>query len=752
MDETSLAHSAPRAGGSPQPYAEHVHHVLEGARLRAEAMAAYCSDRDLAQQCVKSVVAAAVFHDLGKLDNVTQAALRCGRSAPLKWDHIDAGVAYLMSEHSENAAWLVRAHHAPGFPKWAVHFGNGRNSRYLRGRRRDDFAPEKHRCQRERTDGSLQRLLERHVGACGAFNHDPEMMPLHGLPLRFSLSCLIDADHADAAAFDRGWRPPDPAQPRWTERLASLDAYVAQLRDRGGERDALRREFYELCRYRSPIDDSLMACEGPVGIGKTTAVTAWLLRRAIATGARRLVIVAPYTNILSQTAQRLREALVLPDEQNTAHLVLAEHHHRADFSEIGARDLATLWNAPIVLTTAVQFFESLASNHPSRLRKLHALPGSVIFLDEAHAALPVSLWPQNWRWMIGLTSTWECSAVLASGSLSRFWEEEDIVDIEHTRVLSVLGDEMQSARQRTVESRRVAIRSLGKLADPHTLMHAVAAKPGPRLLIMNTIQSAAVMAKLMREHGHDVMHLSSALSPRDRAAILKKVQERLQCLDDADWTLVATSLVEAGVELSFRTAFRERFSTASLLQVTGRVNRHNEYEDWCTVYDFEVAHVGGLSRNPEAEHPSRALRELLQEGCLAGEFDAASLVTEALRRELWVGGKIIGGDGSELVKRENAKDYPEVARLGQVIEADTRLVVVDAALRQRLESGERVSSRDLLEGTVQIWSSKIERFGLEPIAGRPEVFWWPWKYDAEFLGYMAGVLDPTFPVENAQVL
>jgi hypothetical protein len=106
-----------------------------------------------------------------------------------------------------------------------------------------------------------------------------------------------------------GWRLPDPATPRWSERLAALDLYVRALGQRPSERNALRRNFYDACRARKP-DEAMMACEGPVGIGKTTAVLAYLLRRAEATGARRLFVVAPYTAILSQTAQRLREALL----------------------------------------------------------------------------------------------------------------------------------------------------------------------------------------------------------------------------------------------------------------------------------------------------------------------------------------------------------------------------------------------------------------------------------------------------------
>jgi CRISPR-associated endonuclease/helicase Cas3 len=339
----------------------------------------------------------------------------------------------------------------------------------------------------------------------------------------------------------------------------------------------------------------LVACEGPVGIGKTTAVMAYLLRRAITTGARRLIIVAPYTAILSQTADRLRRAVVLPDERDRAEEIVAEHHHRADFGSISSRDLATLWRAPVVLTTAVQFFETLASNEPSTLRKLHALPGSAVFLDEAHAALPAHLWAQNWRWLQELAEDWSCSFVLASGSLARFWEVEDIVG-DAKLTLPELVPAGQTERLRIAESERVHYVAEPRFDGPGPLADAVTAAPGPRLLIMNTLQSAAVMARHMRSAGHDTLHLSTALCPRDRNAILEMVRGRLDPEEGypSDWTLVATSLMEAGVDLSFRTPFRERFATASLIQIGGRGNRNFEWSEGVTVHDFAVSHVDGL--------------------------------------------------------------------------------------------------------------------------------------------------------------
>lgn len=727
MTKRLLAHSAPASGAEPQDYAAHVAGVRRRAVANAAEVVRYAPS---AGALVSIVDDGAQFHDLGKLDPDIQASLRHGREARLAWDHVDAGVAHLMACGARPSAWLVRAHHSPGLPSQRGHRHRA-GLPYLRGRRGDNETPGRDQEQIEQTDRFLSAMLADHSGAIGG--PTPERRrEIHGLALRVALSCLVDADHADTTWFDTGTEPAAGAAARWPERLGALDAHVAALPDRGGERDRLRRAFYDACRHSDP-EAALVACEGPVGIGKTTAVTAFLLRRAIETGARRLFIVAPHTAILSQTADRLRKALVLPGED--PHEIVAEHHHRADFSALSFRELATLWTAPIVVTTAVQFFETLAANEPRHLRKLHQLPGSVIFIDEAHAALPTRLWPQNWRWVRELAEDWSCSFVFASGSLTRFWTSEDVVG-DKVAALPELTPPHLVEPLRRAEARRIVYETLGRFHDLGQLIEAIASTPGPRLVIMNTVQNAAIVAMRMRSAGHDVEHLSNALCPRDRDAALKRIVARLESGNGGDWTLVATSLVEAGVELSFRSALRERFSTASLIQVGGRVNRHAS-EEACRVYDFALSDDPDITKNPSARIPAEVVERLFRQGAFSAGLEAAGLVTRAMEMELR---RNVALDGA-LARAESAADYPAVARLGRVIDADTYFVVVDPELRDRIVRREHVGAHDLLAGSVQLWVRRIDDLGLEQIAGRAEIHWWPHDYDPHFLGYMKGALE-----------
>lgn len=735
-DQIALAHSPPRDGALGDPYERHVKAVRHGARKRALEMLCYASH--VPQGFLEAVESAATFHDLGKLDPDIQTVFRRGRGGRLKWDHIDAGVAHLSANQDWMAAWLVRAHHGPGLPQKIEHFDPDRLGRRLRGRRNNEADKDRHDEQIKRTESLLGHYLKVHEAAVGN-RSIAKRRPIHGLVMRLALSCLVDADHTDTAFSDTGQTLPSAPEPRWAERLIALREYVRGLPigDTVAERLRNRRraEFFDAC-LESRVNNPLVSCEAPVGLGKTTAVAAYLIRQAEQKKLRRLIIVAPFTNILTQTAERLRKALVLPGENSFE--VVVEHHHRADFSHINDRDLAVLWRAPVVLTTSVSFFEALASCHPATLRKLHAVPGSAVFLDEAHAGLPTKLWPQNFKWVQDLTAHWGCRFVFASGSLIRFWEHSEIVDPP-----IILPDLLPMDQAKTVmEEERCRVEFVqsgeGKVVEVPELVDLVKKEMGPRLVILNTVQNAAVVAKAMRELRMDVLHLSTALIPRDREIILERVSGRLLDRVDSDWVLVATSCVEAGVDLSFRCAFRERFCTASTIQVGGRVNRHGEYSNSgrSAVHDFALT-GNGITQHPGASISADVLCQLMSKNLLNSQ-SPADVGTQAMMEEL----KLAGGLSSDpLSKAESERDYPSVNELGKVIQADTRFVVVDPNLKALLKERVPVNFRTLLQGSVQLWARKINMLHLELLPGRRDIYVWNNAYDPDFLGYMKGVLN-----------
>ena len=204
---------------------------------------------------------------------------------------------------------------------------------------------------------------------------------------------------------------------------------------------------------------------------------------------------------------------------------------------------------------------------------------------------------------------------------------------------------------------------------------------GPRLVIVNTVQIAAKLADMIaKRNGADsVMHLSTALTPHDRAITLKRVKTRLSPPIDTFFSLVATSCVEAGVDFSFRNGLRQRASLTSLMQILGRVNRESEYQD-SVVWDFELVPGGFVNENPGLGDSIVVLSELWKEN----KIDP-SHCTEALEREIRLGRS--PDLNRALKKAEVSFDFPEVQRLFRVINQETVTAVVSQSLRKKLESG-----------------------------------------------------------------
>lgn len=519
-------------------------------------------------------------------------------------------------------------------------------------------------------------------------------------------------------------------QLRAKERLAALDRYVSEL---GGddERSRLRSEMYHACR-NADICGSFSACDSPVGSGKTTAVMAHLLQQASGRNARRIFVVLPYTSIIQQSVDVYRKALVLPGENPEE--VVAELHSRADFQDHQTRYLTSLWRAPIIVTTAVAFFETLSSSRPSALRRLHELPGSVIFVDEAHSALPLKLLPLAWRWMNVLSEEWNCYWILASGSLVRYWELDCLSEIQmaHPTVSELVNPDLRK-KLLAYECNRIMFRWNDRPLSRHELTEWVQQADGPRLLILNTVQSAAVIASDMCEkYGRAcVEHLSTALTPEDRNRVINHVKHRLDDPSDTNWTLVATSCVEAGVDFSFKTGFREISSLLSLLQAAGRVNRHGKHTD-AQMWSFSLQDDSMLTKNKSIESSSTVLCNYFENNVsIIPELSTRSMNDEISQDDRCM--KKI----KYLLEQEDLMQFQTLDREFEVIDNDTVPAVVDATLAKAIASGKGDWST-LQKKSVSIRRAKVKPWNMKAIAG--DVYQWTLGYD-DFLGYMYGVLN-----------
>jgi len=418
-----------------------------------------------------------------------------------------------------------------------------------------------------------------------------------------------------------------------------------------------------------------------------------------------------------------------------AEKVVAAHHHKAEFEDLHSRVFSFLWNAPITVTTAVQFFETLASNHPASLRKLHNLPGSAIFIDEAHAALPATLWPQAWKWLKELVDDWGCYVVLASGSLNRFWELPEFSNPPSQNIPELVD---ASVRKKAVENETVRVNYMKK-DDPlnvDDICGWLKKLPGPRLIILNTVYSAASVAKKLFESDGNrrfVEHLSTALAPIHRTAILERIKQRLKNRSDNDWTLVATSCVEAGIDFSFRTAAREFCSLVSTIQTAGRINRSNEY-DQSELWSFRIVPGDALKTHPSFDTSARILQQFFDEGKVDSKC-----CTEAMKREVREKNQSMA-DENPIVIAEQHRNFPLVREQFKVISGETVTAIIDRNIWEKIERYEKVDYREVQQKSVSIYSNNIRKFGLKSLRGFVDIYAWLLDYDEDFLGYMAGVL------------
>lgn len=705
---------------SAQEYSTHIRAVISLAHKYVQTTSCYSKhDKVLLSQAVEK---AAIFHDLGKLCMDNQDVLSGKKQAKaLPINHVDAGVAHFLDERHFSAvsAAVIKAHHI-GFPDYSTEMNKG-NMTF-----RDTSIASAVGSELAKLEGVHDSLITTNLEYA-----NENIKGNRSVFFRMLLSCIADADHTDTA-INYGQYPADEsAVPlRAAERLVQLDKYVEGLKQQGtdSDRNSLRNEMYHACRNAN-IDSGISSCDSPVGSGKTTAIMSHLLAQAEKRGLRRVFVILPFTNIIKQSVDTYRNALVLPGEN--ASDVVAEIHHRADFENENARYLTVLWRAPIIVTTAVAFFETLASNSTATLRRLHELPGSAIFVDESHAALPASLLPLAWKWVNIYASEWNCYWVLASGSLNRFWNIPEIADgIQSDFVPEIIDDNLRG-RLSVYENNRISYCCELTPKNTAELANWIAKFPSPRLVIMNTVQSAAVLADYISvQFGRNyVEHLSTALTSGDRENTLERVKNRLKNKEDANWTFVATSCVEAGVNLSFKNGFRELGSLVSLLQAAGRVNREGILSN-SEMWTFRILDDGMLKLNPELKQAAAVLKGYFE----SEKTISPELSTQSIADEIALYG--LSGKHKNLITSEESQNFPQVEQDFKVIGTDMRLVVVDLDVAKLLQYG-KVDWKELQQVSVQIAKYKLDELRTPIIID--SIYKWNLDYD-DFLGYMAGIV------------
>jgi CRISPR-associated endonuclease/helicase Cas3 len=399
--------------------------------------------------------------------------------------------------------------------------------------------------------------------------------------VRMLFSCLVDADFL---ATERFYAEAEgkPAERGGHTSLAvlrdRLHTHMAEKRATAEPTplNALRAAILDHAISKAELVPGLFTLTVPTGGGKTLASLSFALEHAVRHGLRRVIYVIPYTSIIEQTAEVFRQALGTQDD-------ILEHHASFDWER--ARGLrrpddeapdalaklqraAENWDVPIVVTTAVQFFESLFADRPSRCRKLHNIAGSVVVLDEAQT-MPIHLLRPCMAAIEELARHYRTSVVLCTATqpalrvIDGFEKKKGGFAIDDTRELAPDPQDLYR------KLKRVAVERMPEPVADLAIAQRFAEQP-QMLCIVNRRDHAQLLFAAIRDLPGAV-HLSTLMCPRHRRQVLAGLRDRLR--QGQPVRLVATSLIEAGVDIDFPEVWRAAAGIDSIAQAAGRCNR-----------------------------------------------------------------------------------------------------------------------------------------------------------------------------------
>ena len=591
-----------------EPFAHSGGHLLvDHLKTVAELAAAFSEAFDTAQVAKRWAYLAGLWHDLGKCRPGFQLYLRQsdnpdahieGKVGGREKTHSAAGAVWAIQQlnkpnqpYGNILAYLIAGHHA-GLDDW----DGGLN-------------------QRLQSDDAKQELKEALAAnpPANILAHNDLVAQIPGGPAGFSLwvrmlfSCLVDADFLDTEAhFDAGKPDRRDGFPTLEQMRLVLEAHMIAKAASAIPSDVniLRADILRQCRDKAALPAGFFSLTVPTGGGKTLSSLAFALNHAQTHGKRRVIYAIPYTSIIEQTADVFRDVFkTLGDE------VLIEHHSQADAADRDETARSRLacenWDAPLVVTTNVQLFESLFAAKTSRCRKLHNIVASIIVLDEAQQLPPEFLQPilDALNLLVkhyGVTVVLCTATQPALNSTDYFDKSKDLRGLDKVREIIDHPDALFTALERVKVELPPDLNATTSWVD----IAGQIEKEDCVLAIVSTRKAARELQRLLPKN---TLHLSALMCGAHRKVVIDEIKTRLQAKregrDVAPLRVVSTQLVEAGVDMDFPVVFRALAGLDSIAQAAGRCNREGRLPGKGRVVVFvppEAAPAGHLRKAVQA--------------------------------------------------------------------------------------------------------------------------------------------------------
>lgn len=381
---------------------------------------------------------------------------------------------------------------------------------------------------------------------------------------RMLYSCLVDADYLDTERFMKGSVFERGSYDSIPVLLERLEKYIHPWWNPTSDLNRRRCDILRACLDAGSRQKGLYTLTVPTGGGKTVASLAFALRHAVQHGMSRVIYVIPYTSIIEQNAAVFRE--ILGTENVIEHHSGIQYDAETDLDLEGYRQALASenWDAPVIVTTAVQFFESLYANRPSKCRKLHNIANSVIIFDEAQMIPTAHLRPCV-AGISQLVSHYGATAVLCTAT------QPALADLfqQYTKNISI-RELCPDEKEQYQRFRRVSFCQGGRKTYEEVAQEL---SNQPQVLcIVNSRKAAQEIYRQLPEEGS--YHLSTLMYPNHRREVLSEIRQRL--VEGVPCRVVSTSLIEAGVDVDFPAVYRELAGLDSILQAAGRCNREGK--------------------------------------------------------------------------------------------------------------------------------------------------------------------------------
>ncbi len=492
-------------------------HAFQGAKLAAETI-----KNPIISDMVSNIIAT---HHGGLFDNITDFS----RTLSLK-----------IQKHND------RLHYDEALQAFSANF----NEKWLNG-------------------GTLEKDLNNEVLNFCRESQKKQLSPCFMLHLlvKAIYSCLVDADRCDAAGIT-----PNDSSPDWLCLISRLETYLSGFTNKTSL-EKIRKSISEQCRRGGSRQPGIYTLSVPTGGGKTLSSLRFALEHARRHGQKRIIYVIPYLSILDQTAARIREIFEDNDELILEHHSNVELPEHSDDEDEQYRLLTSRWDSPIILTTMVQFLETVYSNKASKLRKFHNMSETVLIFDEIQA-LPIKC-VHLFNQAVNFLQTFGKSTILLCTATQPHLHktQRPVLLSTNPDIVKITPEEFKIFERVNIEDRTHPAMNHEQIA---ALAKAQIEQNKSTLIILNTKGDARKVYEQCKSFECAKAFLTTDLCPAHRLSILEKLRKNLSPENRHLTVCVSTQLIEAGVDISFDCVIRAKAGMDSIVQAAGRCNRNKE--------------------------------------------------------------------------------------------------------------------------------------------------------------------------------